>query len=155
MRLVVPTAVEMGRLGVRLGRLLQAGDLVLLTGDLGAGKTTLTKGIAAGLGTPGPVTSPTFVIARLHRGGRLPLLHVDAYRLADGAEIDDLDIDAEVVQCVTVVEWGEARAERLAQDRLQLCIERGPAEADETRTVTVATVGDRWTGGALDALADG
>lgn len=146
MRLVVPTAGEMRELGVRLGRLLKAGDLVLLTGDLGAGKTTLTKGVAAGLGVPGPVTSPTFVVARRYVGGRLPLLHVDAYRLADLAEVDDLDLDADVGESATVVEWGEGRAERLAPDRLELRIERGPAEADETRTVTVTAVGDRWAG---------
>jgi len=142
--LVVRTAEDMRRLGVRLADLLRAGDLLLLTGDLGAGKTTLAQGIAAGLGTPGPVLSPTFVVARRHAGGRLPLLHVDAYRLADLAEVDDLDLDGDVEGSVTLVEWGEGRAERLAPDRLQLRIERSQDPDDETRTVTVVPVGDRW-----------
>lgn len=153
MRLVVPTAAEMRAFGVRLAGLVRAGDLLLLTGDLGAGKTTLTSGIAAGLGTPGPVLSPTFVVARLHRGGRLPLLHVDAYRLRDLAEVDDLDLDLHVEDAVTVVEWGEGRAEQLAADRLQLRIERSEAADDETRTVTVVPVGDRWHGLAADLSA--
>jgi len=142
--LVVRTAEDMRRLGVRLAGLLRAGDLLLLTGDLGAGKTTLAQGIAAGLGTPGPVLSPTFVVARCHAGGRLPLLHVDAYRLADLAEVDDLDLDGDVEGSVTLVEWGEGRAERLAPDRLQLRIERSQDPDDDTRTVTVVPVGDRW-----------
>jgi len=142
MKLVVTTAEDMRLLGVWLAGLMQAGDLLLLTGDLGAGKTTLTQGIAAGLGTPGPVLSPTFVVARLHRGGRLPLLHVDAYRLADLSEVDDLDLDADVAESVTVVEWGAGRAERLAEDRLELRIER--RDTDEVRVVHVVAVGDRW-----------
>ncbi len=144
--LLVPTAAEMRAVGVRLAGQLRAGDLVLLTGDLGAGKTTLTQGIAAGLGTPGPVLSPTFVIARLHGGGRLPLLHVDAYRLGDLAEVDDLDLDADVAEAVTVVEWGEGRAEQLAVDRLAVRVTRSTAEGDETRTVTLVGIGSRWRG---------
>lgn len=134
----------MRAVGVRLAGQLRAGDLVLLTGDLGAGKTTLTQGIAAGLGTPGPVLSPTFVIARLHRGGRLPLLHVDAYRLGSLAEVDDLDLDADLAESVTVVEWGEGRAEQLAVDRLAVRVTRSTAEGDETRTVTLVPIGGRW-----------
>ncbi len=153
MKLLVPTAQDMRLLGVRLAGLVRAGDLLLLTGDLGAGKTTLTQGIAAGLGTPGPVLSPTFVVARLHRGGRLPLLHVDAYRLADLSEVDDLDLDADIAESLTVVEWGEGRAEQLAQDRLELRIER--RDTDELRTVDVGPVGNRWAPiTSADLIAD-
>lgn len=151
MKLVVTTAEDMRLLGVRLAGLMQAGDLLLLTGDLGAGKTTLTQGIAAGLCTPGPVLSPTFVVARLHRGGRLPLLHVDAYRLADLTDVDDLDLDADIAESVTVVEWGAGRAEQLAEDRLELRIER--RDTDEVRTVQLAAVGPRWAGTTLADLA--
>jgi tRNA threonylcarbamoyladenosine biosynthesis protein TsaE len=149
-KLLVPTAEDMRLLGVRLADLVRAGDLLLLTGDLGAGKTTLTQGIAAGLGTPGPVLSPTFVVARLHRGGRLPLLHVDAYRLADLSEVDDLDLDADVAESVTVVEWGAGRAEQLTEHRLELRIER--RDEDEVRTVTVVPAGERWAGITLTDL---
>jgi len=142
--IVVPTAAEMQALGARLAELLQAGDLVLLTGGLGAGKTTLVQGIGAGLGVGGPVVSPTFVIARVHRGGRLPLVHVDAYRLGSVAEVDDLDLDAALEESVTVVEWGEGLVEDLAGDRLEVRLERSSDPADETRRVTLAAVGDRW-----------
>src|SRR5215813_5026076 len=114
----LPTAADTARLGRVLGRLLQAGDLVLLTGPLGAGKTVLAQGIGAGLGVAGPVVSPTFVIARVHRGGRLPLVHVDAYRLGSVAEVDDLDLDAELAESVTVVEWGGGLVEQLADAHL-------------------------------------
>lgn len=143
-RVTVPTAAEMRALGGRLAGQLRAGDLLLLIGGLGSGKTTLTQGIAAGLGVPGPVLSPTFVVARLHAGGRLPLLHVDAYRLAGLAEVDDLDLDADVAESVTVVEWGAGRAEQLAQDRLEVRIEQAD-HGDETRVVTLLPVGGRWT----------
>src|SRR5438094_5053580 len=93
-------------LGRRLAALLRAGDLVILVGGLGAGKTTLAQGIGAGLGVRGPVLSPTFVIARVHRDGRIPLVHVDAYRLGSVAEVDDLDLDATLDESATVVEWG-------------------------------------------------
>ena len=109
-RVEVPTAADMHALGRRLARLLRAGDLVVLAGDLGAGKTTLTQGLGAGLGVRGDVTSPTFVIARVHRVARRrarPLVHVDAYRLGSLAEVDDLDLDASLEDSVTVVEWGE------------------------------------------------
>ncbi len=112
-RVVVATAGQMRALGSRLAVLLQAGDLVVLSGPLGAGKTTLAQGIGAGLGVRGQVTSPTFVIARLHpsvRGGP-DFVHADAYRLGSRAEVDDLDLDADLATSVTVVEWGEGLVE--------------------------------------------
>jgi tRNA threonylcarbamoyladenosine biosynthesis protein TsaE len=112
--------------GRRLAGLLRAGDLVILAGPLGAGKTVLVQGIAAGLGVTGPVTSPTFVIARLHDDGRIPLLHVDAYRLGTAVEVEDIDLDAEVTASVTVVEWGSGLVEGLAGAHLRVEIERPP-----------------------------
>jgi tRNA threonylcarbamoyladenosine biosynthesis protein TsaE len=133
----------MRQVGRRLAALLRPGDLVLVSGPLGAGKTTLVQGVGEGLGVRGPVTSPTFVIARVHpslRGGPA-LVHVDAYRLADGWEVDDLDLDASLDDAVTVVEWGEGKVEMLAADRLEVRVTRGD---DEVRQVEVACVGPRW-----------
>lgn len=144
----VPDADAMRSLGGRLAPLLRAGDLVLLHGDLGAGKTTLTQGIASGLAVRGSVTSPTFVIARVHPGA-LPLVHVDAYRVGSGLEVDDLDLDASVEESVTVVEWGEGLVEDLAADRLEVRIERSAASDDERRVVVVEAFGPRWRGVAL------
>ncbi|MQA93511.1 MAG: tRNA (adenosine(37)-N6)-threonylcarbamoyltransferase complex ATPase subunit type 1 TsaE [Streptosporangiales bacterium] len=140
----VPTGADMHALGVRLARLLRAGDLVLLTGPLGAGKTTLTQGLGEGLGVRGPITSPTFVIARVHPStvGGPDLVHVDAYRLGDTLEVDDLDLDAAIEESVTVVEWGVGLAEGLADDRLEVRIDRAP---DDLRTVTLTATGPRWT----------
>ena len=127
----VATAAEMHALGRRLAALLRAGDVVILSGPLGAGKTTLTQGIGAGLGVRGPVTSPTFVIARVHpslaRAQGLAasgpaLVHADAYRLGSVLEMDDLDLDTDTATSVTVVEWGEGLAEGLAADRLEIAI---------------------------------
>lgn len=140
----VPTAADMRLLGERIAALLHAGDLVVLTGELGAGKTTLVQGIGAGLGVRAPVLSPTFVIARVHRDGRVPFVHVDAYRLGSDLEVDDLDLDAELEESVTVVEWGEGLVERLASDRLEVHIDR-PGD-DETRQVRLVGVGPRWDG---------
>ena len=133
--LTVSAAEEMRELGRRLASVLTAGDLVILSGGLGAGKTTLTQGIGDGLGVRGPITSPTFVIARVHpplaasaaRGngaaGRGPaLVHADAYRLGSVLELDDLDLDTDTASSVTVVEWGEGLAEGLAADRLEITI---------------------------------
>jgi tRNA threonylcarbamoyladenosine biosynthesis protein TsaE len=131
----------MRALGERIAAELRAGDLVMLCGPLGAGKTTLAQGIGRGLGVEG-VVSPTFVIARLHSGGRLPLVHVDAYRLGSVAEVDDLDLDASLEESVTLVEWGEGLVEGLAGDRLEIRISRD-AEADD-RVVDVTGVGSRW-----------
>jgi tRNA threonylcarbamoyladenosine biosynthesis protein TsaE len=141
----VRSADDMVALGRRLARLLRAGDLVLLDGPLGAGKTTLTQGIAAGLGIEGPVTSPTFVIAREHPAppGGVGLVHVDAYRITAWDELDDLDLDAAMEQSVTVVEWGGGLAEPLAVARLEISIEPGE---DDDRTVRLHGVGQRWSG---------
>src|ERR1700749_3216919 len=115
----VPTDTAMRDLGRELAGRLRAGDLVILTGPLGAGKTTLVQGIGAGLGVRGPVTSPTFVIARVHPSltGGPALVHADAYRLNSPAEVDDLDLDASLETSVTVVEWGGGLAEGMAADR--------------------------------------
>nr|WP_131743174.1 tRNA (adenosine(37)-N6)-threonylcarbamoyltransferase complex ATPase subunit type 1 TsaE [Actinomadura roseirufa] len=136
----------MRELGVRLAGRLRPGDLLVLSGGLGAGKTTLTQGIGEGLKVRGPVTSPTFVIARVHPSlaGGPPLVHVDAYRLGGFAELDDLDLDASVGESVTVVEWGEGLAEGLADDRLEVIISRGDGPGEE-RDVTLTGVGDRWS----------
>jgi tRNA threonylcarbamoyladenosine biosynthesis protein TsaE len=135
--------------GRRLAAILRPGDLVVLTGPLGAGKTALVQGIGAGLEVQGPITSPTFVIARVHRG-RVPLVHADAYRLGDRpdprAEIDDLDLDASADQAVTVVEWGAGLVERLNDEYLEVRIDR-PAEedaADETRVIELLAHGGDW-----------
>ena len=141
--LVVPDAGAMQDLGRRLGSVLRAGDLVVLAGDLGAGKTTLAQGIGDGLGVRGPVTSPTFVIARVHPSlvAGPPLVHVDAYRLAGALEVDDLDLDASVDDSVTVVEWGAGKVEGLAESRLEVTL----VPTDEgARTVTLTGVGERW-----------
>ncbi|MEO5876458.1 MAG: tRNA (adenosine(37)-N6)-threonylcarbamoyltransferase complex ATPase subunit type 1 TsaE [Streptosporangiaceae bacterium] len=135
----------MREFGLRLAASLRAGDLVLLSGGLGAGKTTLTQGIGEGLKVRGPVTSPTFVIARVHPSlcGGPPLVHVDAYRLGGLAEVDDLDLDASLEESVTIVEWGEGLVEELSQDRLEIRLER-VGEGDE-RDITLRRVGNRWT----------
>ena len=141
----VPTADAMRDLGRDLAKLLRAGDLVILAGPLGAGKTTLVQGIGAGLGVRGPVTSPTFVIARVHpalAGFGPSLVHADAYRLGSISEVDDLDLDADVAGAVTVVEWGEGLAEGLAEDRLEISIEPDPD--GETRIVRLRGHGPRW-----------
>jgi tRNA threonylcarbamoyladenosine biosynthesis protein TsaE len=145
----IPDGEAMQAWGADLAALLRPGDLVLLTGPLGAGKTTLAQGIGSGLGVAGPVVSPTFVIARVYRGGRLPMVHVDAYRLGGVDEVDDLDLDAAVGESVTVVEWGEGLVESLAENRLEVRIERAegsadPEDDDDTRTVEVVAIGPRW-----------
>jgi tRNA threonylcarbamoyl adenosine modification protein YjeE len=135
----------MRELGARLATQLRAGDLVVLSGQLGAGKTTLAQGIGRGLAVSADVLSPTFVIARVHRGGRLPLVHVDAYRLSSIDEVDDLDLDATLEESVTLVEWGEGLVERLAADRLAITIERPTDDAAQVRTVQITGFGDRWS----------
>lgn len=130
-RHVVVDADEMRDLGHRVGALLEAGDVVVLTGGLGAGKTTFTQGLGEGLGVRGPVTSPTFVIARVHPSlvEGPALVHVDAYRLGGVDELDDLDLDTSLDEAVTVVEWGAGLAEGLSRRRLEISIAR--AEGDE------------------------
>lgn len=138
-------------LGRRLGPLLRAGDLIVLTGQLGAGKTTLTQGIGAALGVHGRVASPTFIIAREHAPapGSIGLIHVDAYRLNSIAEVDSLDLDSSMAEAVTVVEWGRDLVEGLAQDRLEIDLQRPRGTlthaADEPpRRAVLHAVGDRW-----------
>jgi tRNA threonylcarbamoyladenosine biosynthesis protein TsaE len=140
-------------LGEQLAAGLAAGDLVVLSGQLGAGKTTLAQGIGRGLGVTGAVVSPTFVIARVHHGGRLPLVHVDAYRLSSIDEVDDLDLDASLDHAVTLVEWGEGLVEGLSGDRLNVWIDRPLDNTDETRTVEITGVGDRWQNVSLPGSA--
>jgi len=167
----VTSAVVHGRdamheLGARLATLLVPGDLVVLSGGLGAGKTTLTQGIGRGLRVRGYVTSPTFVIARVHPStvDGPALVHVDAYRLSSLDEVNDLDLDTSLETSVTVVEWGEGMVEGLAEDRLVVTIDRGigtvfaaqdPSDTDEPRTVSIEGVGPRWAGIALDGLVLG
>lgn len=146
----LPTATDTEALGARLGRQLRAGDLVVLDGPLGAGKTVLARGIAAGLGVRGPITSPTFVIAREHAAGQrgIPLVHVDAYRLGAGGrptgdtassdlagELDALDLDTDLAAAVVVVEWGAGVVEHLAERHLLVRLSRSPDT--EVRTATV------------------
>lgn len=143
-RRTLPTAPDMVAFGVALGRRLRAGDVVLLGGALGAGKTTLVKGIGTGLGVSGTVMSPTFVIARTHRAARpggIGLVHVDAYRLAGALELDDLDLDTDLARAAVVVEWGGGVAERLAESYLRLDIER---QDDDARTVVATAHGPGW-----------
>ncbi len=142
----IATAEAMEDLGLRIGEQLEAGDLLILTGPLGAGKTTFTRGLAEGLGVRGPVQSPTFVIARTHPSlvGRAPLVHVDAYRLGSAVELDDLDLD--LSRSVVVIEWGRGMAEELADAWWDIELERpvgagdvDPSEldADAPRIVTI------------------
>ena len=141
----IATDAAMRDLGRELAAWLRAGDLVILTWPLGAGKTTLVQGIGEGLGVRGRITSPTFVIARVHpalAGSGPSLVHADAYRLGSITEVDDLDLDADVACAVTVVEWGEGLAEGLAEDRLEISIEPDPD--GETRTVRLRGHGARW-----------
>jgi len=135
------TLKDTEQFGRALGALLRGGDLVVLTGDLGAGKTTLTQSLAEGLGVRGPITSPTFVIARVHPSlvGGPALVHVDAYRLGSAIELDDLDLDADRDACVVVVEWGAGLAEQLSDARLELTI-----SGDAERTVHAVGVGPRF-----------
>lgn len=164
-------------LGARLARLLRAGDLVLLSGALGAGKTTLAQGIGSAMGVRGRISSPTFVIARVHPalGDGPDLIHVDAYRVSSLEEVDALDLESSMEESVTLVEWGEGKVEALAESRLEIAIARprgglgaalaeradaGGARAvtdlagadDGRRTITVTALGPRWAGADLNAL---
>ncbi|MGY1744584.1 tRNA (adenosine(37)-N6)-threonylcarbamoyltransferase complex ATPase subunit type 1 TsaE [Blastococcus sp. SYSU D00695] len=138
---VLPTAEDTRALGAALAALARPGDLVVLVGPLGAGKTALTQGLGAALGVREPVTSPTFVIARVHRGGRLPLVHVDAYRLGGVADVDDLDLDASTAESVTVVEWGQGLVEQLADEHLEVRLDRCE---DDVRTAVLVPHGPGW-----------
>lgn len=159
----LPTSDDAQAFGARLATLLRPGDLLVLSGVLGTGKTTLTQGIGHGLGVRGPITSPTFVIARTHPalGAGPALVHADAYRLEDAAEVDDLDLDTTTDEAVTVVEWGSGKAEQLSQSWLEVTLERRqatvldplgaqvPESGDDTRVVTVRPHGPRWARVAL------
>lgn len=136
----VPTADDMRALGLRIAATLRAGDLVVLSGPLGAGKTTLAQGIGEGLRVRGPITSPTFVIARVHPSlaGGPPLVHVDAYRIGSALEIDDLDLDTDIADAVTLIEWGEGLVEGLSDERLDIEINRSDAADSESRTVRIS-----------------
>jgi tRNA threonylcarbamoyladenosine biosynthesis protein TsaE len=135
----------MFELGVKLSNQLRAGDLLLVNGPLGAGKTVLAQGIGAGLGVTG-VTSPTFVISRVHKAA-IPFIHVDAYRLIDSENpnlyLDDLDLD--IANSITVIEWGGAESARLSEDRLEITIDR----SDDVRKIEVKPIGSRWAGFSL------
>ena len=143
--ITVATAEQMHQLGQRLSTHLRAGDLVLVNGPLGAGKTVLAQGVGAGLGITG-ITSPTFVISRVHKAA-VPFIHVDAYRLVDSENpnlyLDDLDLD--VAGSITLIEWGGAESARLSEDRLEITIDR----SDDMRKVDIKPVGTRWTGFSL------
>jgi tRNA threonylcarbamoyladenosine biosynthesis protein TsaE len=143
----VGTAEEMHALGVRIGQSLRAGDLILINGPLGAGKTVLAQGIGQALGHS-DITSPTFVISRVHKGA-LSLIHVDAYRLVDSENpnlyLDDLDLDSQRESAVVVIEWGGQESARLDDERLEIFIDR----SEEIRKVSATGIGPRWQGFAL------
>jgi tRNA threonylcarbamoyladenosine biosynthesis protein TsaE len=143
--ITIATPEAMHQLGLQLAAHLRAGDLVLVNGPLGAGKTVLAQGIGAGLGISG-ITSPTFVISRVHKGA-IPFIHVDAYRLVDSENpnlyLDDLDLD--IANSITVIEWGGAESARLSEDRLEITIDR----SDDVRKVDVSPIGSRWAGFSL------
>jgi tRNA threonylcarbamoyladenosine biosynthesis protein TsaE len=140
----IATAAEMHELGKRIGSQCVAGDLILLNGPLGAGKTVLVQGIGESLGIS-DVTSPTFVISRIHKAP-LPLIHVDAYRLLENRNaalyLDDLDLDSPRESAVTVIEWGGEESARLSEERLEIVIDR----TDDIREVTITPIGSRWQG---------
>nr|WP_324603131.1 tRNA (adenosine(37)-N6)-threonylcarbamoyltransferase complex ATPase subunit type 1 TsaE [Acidipropionibacterium acidipropionici] len=154
-RVVVPTADAMRDLGRTLTTILEPGDVVVASGDLGAGKTTLAQGIGAGLQVEGPVISPTFVLVRRHAGtgGRPGFVHVDAYRLGSLAELVDLDLDETMDESITLVEWGAGIAEELERSYLSLDIRRSGDPADDTRIVYLEPVGPRWEAVDLGILA--
>ena len=143
--ITIATADEMHQLGEKLSAHLRAGDLVLVNGPLGAGKTVLAQGVGSGLGISG-ITSPTFVISRVHKAA-VPFIHVDAYRLVDSENpnlyLDDLDLD--IANSITFIEWGGAESARLSEDRLEITIDR----SNEERTVEITPVGSRWVGFSL------
>ena len=143
--ITIATANDMHELGVKLSAHLRAGDLVLVNGPLGAGKTVLAQGVGAGLGISG-ITSPTFVISRVHKA-EVPFIHVDAYRLVDSENpnlyLDDLDLD--IAGSITFIEWGGVESARLSEDRLEITIDR----SDEVRKVEIKPIGSRWAGFSL------
>ncbi|KGA18564.1 MAG: tRNA (adenosine(37)-N6)-threonylcarbamoyltransferase complex ATPase subunit type 1 TsaE [Candidatus Planktophila sp.] len=143
--ITIATPEAMHQLGLQISTHLRAGDLVLVNGPLGAGKTVLAQGVGAGLGVTG-VASPTFVISRVHKAA-IPFIHVDAYRLVDSENpnlyVDDLDLD--VANSITLIEWGGDESARLSEDRLEITIDR----SNDERTVVIKAVGTRWAGFSL------
>ena len=143
--ITIATSEAMHQLGMQISAQLRAGDLVLVNGPLGAGKTVLAQGVGAGLGITG-ITSPTFVISRVHKGA-IPFIHVDAYRLVDSENpnlyLDDLDLD--ISNSITVIEWGGTESARLSEDRLEITIDR----SNDERSVEIKAVGPRWAGFSL------
>lgn len=149
-KLQISTAEEMHEFGNKLAGLLKAGDLVILTGPLGAGKTTFTRGVGEGLHAIGNVSSPTFVIARTHKreNSEVPLVHVDAYRLSSVHEFDDLDIDID--NSIVLVEWGRGFAEELADSWLDIEIGRDHTGESDVREVSITAHGFRFENARLD-----
>ncbi|MFM2321742.1 MAG: hypothetical protein RL612_889 [Actinomycetota bacterium] len=145
-QLQVRDADEMHALGIRIGKQLRPGDLVALVGPLGAGKTTMTRGVGEALGAIGNVSSPTFVIARTHKreNGEAPMVHVDAYRLGSADELDDLDID--FPNSIVLVEWGKGMLDDINDNLLEVEIARDHTGESETREVTITGIGPRWAG---------
>jgi len=141
---VIETTEAMLELGERVSRVFSAGDLVLLIGPLGAGKTTFTRGVGKGLGAVGNVSSPTFVIARTHKreNSEIPLVHVDAYRLSSPSELDDLDIP--FTKAIVLVEWGKGLTEGIAENWLEIAIARDTTGESEVRSVQITGFGPRW-----------
>jgi tRNA threonylcarbamoyl adenosine modification protein YjeE len=148
-KLQISTAEDMHEFGSKLASILKAGDLVILTGPLGAGKTTFTRGVGEGLQAIGNVSSPTFVIARTHKreNSEVPLVHVDAYRLSSLHEFDDLDIDID--HSIVLVEWGRGFAEELAESWLDIEIGRDHTGESEIRDVTITAHGSRFENARL------
>lgn len=146
-RIAAATAADTSDLGRRLAAVVRPGDVIIASGDLGAGKTTLTQGLGAGLAVAGPVISPTFVLSRVHPSttGGPALVHVDAYRLGSAAELEDLDLEASLEESVTLVEWGAGIAEGLADAHLEIDIRRSIDPEDETRWIFLTPIGTRWT----------
>ncbi|PID97495.1 MAG: tRNA (adenosine(37)-N6)-threonylcarbamoyltransferase complex ATPase subunit type 1 TsaE [Actinomycetales bacterium] len=145
-QVVAETSQAMVDLGHRLGARLSAGDVLVVSGELGAGKTTLAQGLGAGLGVAGRICSPTFVLSRVHQSltGGPDLVHVDAYRLGGAAELEDIDLESSLADSVTFIEWGAGVAEWLADDRLEIIIERSADPLDDTRVVLLTGYGQRW-----------
>lgn len=162
MTLTVADIAETQTLAKRIGAQLRAGDLLVLTGGLGAGKTTFTQGLGEGIGVREGIISPTFVLMRIHPSlhGGADLVHVDAYRLGSAGELDDLDLESTLARSVTVVEWGAGKVEQLTDSRLEITLTRPVGQgigselifdfeeldAEEPRTVHLAGYGPRWDG---------